>query len=193
MATSNPESQSAEALSLGMKIRTERLKRRFNLRQLASAAGVTPSLLSQIERGIANPSLKTLRNIANALDVPVTVFFGESISPEQQIVRKHERRRLTSPESDVVYELLSPRLQRQIEFAIMILQPGASSVPEPMSHGGEECALVEGGPVELHLEDTVFELQDGDSVFIPPYSRHRWVNPGKDTVRVIFAVTPPLF
>ncbi|MDI3270539.1 MAG: XRE family transcriptional regulator [Bacillota bacterium] len=193
MATSDPEANAAEALSLGTKIRTERLKKRFNLRQLANAAGVTPSLLSQIERGIANPSLKTLRSIASALEVPVTVFFGDTVDPEQQIVRKHARRRLTSPESDVVYELLSPRLQRQIEFAVMILKPGASSVPEPMSHGGEECALVEGGPVQLHLDETVFELKDGDSVFIPPYSRHRWVNPGQTTVRVIFAVTPPLF
>lgn len=60
---------------LGDRLRDFRQQRRFSLRELATRADVSASLLSQIENGKANPSVTTLHNIASALDVPLVYFF----------------------------------------------------------------------------------------------------------------------
>lgn len=67
-----------DELNIGEKLRTARRKQKLSLRELASRADVSPSLLSQIENGRANPSVMTLYNVAGALAVPITFFFPEA-------------------------------------------------------------------------------------------------------------------
>jgi transcriptional regulator with XRE-family HTH domain len=65
----------SDVLNIGEKLRAARQKEKLSLRELASRADVSPSLLSQIENGRANPSVMTLYNVAGALNVPITFFF----------------------------------------------------------------------------------------------------------------------
>lgn len=62
---------------IGKKLRTARLRRRLSLRELAERAEVSASLLSKVENGKANPSVRSLHSIAEALVVPVNYFFPE--------------------------------------------------------------------------------------------------------------------
>ncbi len=62
-------------LDLGEKLRTARTNQNLSLRELATKAEVSASLLSQIENGKANPSVRSLHSIADALSVPVDYFF----------------------------------------------------------------------------------------------------------------------
>ncbi|MCI0708676.1 MAG: cupin domain-containing protein [Chloroflexi bacterium] len=64
-----------DVLNIGARLRAARRKQKLSLRVLASRADVSPSLLSQIENGRANPSVMTLHNVASALAVPITFFF----------------------------------------------------------------------------------------------------------------------
>ncbi|MCG4471113.1 helix-turn-helix domain-containing protein, partial [Lawsonibacter sp. DFI.6.74] len=67
------------------------------------------SMLSQIERGLSNPSINTLKMIAKALEVPLFNFFKENKNSEQLVVRKDKRVKLTFPENNnLMYEMLSP-------------------------------------------------------------------------------------
>jgi transcriptional regulator with XRE-family HTH domain len=66
-----------DVLNIGAKFRAARLKQNMSLRELAAKADVSPSLLSQIENGRANPSVMTLYNVAGALSVSVTYFFPD--------------------------------------------------------------------------------------------------------------------
>lgn len=66
-----------DVLNIGAKFRAARLQQNMSLRELASKADVSPSLLSQIENGRANPSVMTLYNVAGALSVSVTYFFPD--------------------------------------------------------------------------------------------------------------------
>ncbi|MCZ7665555.1 MAG: helix-turn-helix domain-containing protein [Thermoleophilia bacterium] len=67
----------ADALEgVGARMRALREERAMSLRALARLIDVTPSLISQIETGKINPSVSSLYAIANALDVPMDVFFG---------------------------------------------------------------------------------------------------------------------
>ena len=67
-----------DVLNIGEKLRAARQQQKLSLRELASRADVSPSLLSQIENGRANPSVMTLYNVAGALNVPITFFFPGS-------------------------------------------------------------------------------------------------------------------
>lgn len=67
-----------DVLNIGEKLRVARKENHLSLRELAARADVSPSLLSQIENGRANPSVMTLYNIAGALSLPITFFFPGS-------------------------------------------------------------------------------------------------------------------
>ena len=153
-------------LELGPRIRALRLERRLTLQAVAEQAGVSQSLISQVERGLASPSINTLRRIAGALGVPIAaLFLGGDMSDDESdgagrrlVVRRHERKGLNIPRSKVVYELLTPDLNRKIEFIWIEYEPGAISHPEPMSHPGEENAVCLEGSVVVTIDQQEFVL-----------------------------------
>ncbi|MGQ9515816.1 MAG: helix-turn-helix domain-containing protein, partial [Anaerolineae bacterium] len=107
---------------IGERIRKRRTELRMSLREVAEKAGVTASFLSQIERELADPSIKSLRRIAEALDVPVFYFLSDE-QEHRPVVRRHERKKLTLPRSQVTYELLTPDLNRKMEMFIGRIHP----------------------------------------------------------------------
>lgn len=70
---------------IGKKLRTARRQQGLSLRELAARAKVSPSLLSKIENGKANPSVRSLHSVADALSLPITHFFPEQETAEQHI------------------------------------------------------------------------------------------------------------
>ena len=72
-------------INIGEKIAQNRKNKGLSIRDLAKLAEVTPSLLSQIERGLANPSVNSLKSIANALNVPLFTFFTSEVIKEDLI------------------------------------------------------------------------------------------------------------
>jgi transcriptional regulator with XRE-family HTH domain len=183
-------------LNIGKIITDIRKKKKMNLKDLSLATGTTSSMLSQIERGLANPSINTLKTIAQVLDVPLFTFFMEEEQQARLIVRAEERRKIVLPsegKEPITYELLSPDLKGDIEFAIMTLTPKSHTSMDNFKHIGEEVAYVTKGKVVLYLEEKEVVLFSGDSVRIPPNMLHRWTNPYDKDAEVLWAVTPPSF
>ncbi len=171
-----------------------RKRKDLTIKELANLIGSTPSLLSQIEKGSANPSLNTIKQISKALDVPLFNFFINDDSTENLVVRKDSRKKIMFAEDDsFAYELLTPNSQGDIEFILMKVPPKKSSSKELFSHKGEEVAYVVKGCINLHIMNSLIELNCGDSVKIPAYSKHKWENIGDVECEVVFAVTPPSF
>ena len=107
-------------INIGEKITQYRKSKGLSIRELAKLADVTPSLLSQIERGLANPSVNSLKAIANALSTPLFTFFTSEVVKEDLIVRGNNRKKVILPgEDNVIYEMLTPGLGDNLEFAIM--------------------------------------------------------------------------
>lgn len=195
----DPEDGAAE---LGRKIRELRSKAGLTAREVAVAAGVSRSLVSQIERGTASPSVTTLRRIAAALGVPVAQLFlgtGEASSGETDrygrrlVVRRGERKGLHLPGADVVYELLTPDLNRRVEFIWIEYPPGDATPAEPMSHPGEENALCLEGEVVVVIDGEEFVLGEGDSISFDSGIPHRVENRGATRATLVSAITPPAF
>ncbi|WP_037351351.1 helix-turn-helix domain-containing protein [Anaeroarcus burkinensis] len=182
-----------DSIELGQKIATARNNKGLSLRQLALSVNVSPSLLSQIERGLANPSLNTLRMIAVSLDIPLFSLFVEPTNVNKLITRANNRKKIIFPHSNWEYTLLSPDLTGAIEMVLMSIPPHSQSSEVSLSHAGEEVAYVLAGTVTLYLDETTETLEKGDSVKIPPSIRHMWKNETDSTVEVIFAVTPANF
>lgn len=183
-----------DELNIGKKLLEFRESKGFTLRELAQKTSLTPSMLSQLERGLVNPSINTLRVIAMALEVPLFRFFQEDEDNRSLIVRKGMRKTIGQPgQSDVEYDLLTPNVSGSIEFCMMHIPPKSNSGEGSQRHDGEEVAYVLSGRVTLLLDGTPETLEAGDSVRIPPRMVHCWENPGDEEVQVIFAVTPPSF
>jgi len=182
-----------EELNIGKRVQELRMKRNLSIRGLSQRCGMTPSMLSQIERGIVNPSINTLKQISQALDMPMFLFFKEDENRDI-IVRRDMQKTLGRPEDrDVVYRLLTPDVTGSIEFCLMVIPPRSGSESQVQSHSGEEVAYVVQGPVEIVVSEVSYTLETEDSIRIPPMSSHKWINHMDGPVKVVFAITPPSF
>lgn len=192
-----------EALELGREIRALRLQAGMTLQSLGRAAGVSQSLISQIERGLASPSITTLRRIAASLNVPIAaLFLGSAESSNggetdklgrRLVVRRRERKGLHVPRSKIVYELLTPDLNRKIEFIWIEYEPGAVTNPAPMSHPGEENAVCLEGAVVVTIDGQEFALNEGDSISFDSGRPHQVENRTDERAVLVSAITPPAF
>ena len=113
--------ETAEAV--GPTMRRLRSQAKKSLRELARDAGVSPGFLSQLERGLADPSLATLQKISSALDVPITALFEQDVPAPSFVLRASQRRETTFPDSGVTYESLSPACDRVLDVWIGSIPP----------------------------------------------------------------------
>jgi transcriptional regulator with XRE-family HTH domain len=174
---------------LGDGIRAERQRQALTLAQLAERAELSISALSQIERGVTDPSIGSLRRIAGALKVP---FFQFLVDPDvpQPVVRKAQRRTIRFPDRALEYQLLTPNLRGPFEVLSLELTPGAASGEEALGHDSEECLLVLRGSVRVELATQVYQLDDGDAISIQRNIPHRVVNAGAVAAEVITIISP---
>lgn len=182
-----------DELNIGGKLQAARAERGITIRELSELSGVTSSMLSQIERGLANPSIKTLKDIAEALKMPLYLFF-KTEENEEFIVRHDNRRTIgRQDEQDMSYSLLTPGMIGTIEFCLMEIPAGSDHASKAQSHIGEEVAYVLSGPVDIVMDQNTYTLETGDSLRIAPHSVHRWLNHEGQPAQIIFAITPPSF
>lgn len=178
---------------IGSRIRQARTSMGKTLEELAQQVGVTRSFLSQVERGLASPSLTTLRRIAGEMGVPVFLLFTDGTSPRNALVRKTGRQNLVLPNASAGYQLLSPDLNRKIEMILTTVRVGSASCEVPLSHPGEECAFLLRGRVSVRVGDEDFILEEGDTLYFDCTLPHRIVNLGDMPAEILSAISPPSF
>ena len=177
---------------IGERIRALREQQGMTLNELAQTVGLSASAVSQIERGIVEPSLRTLRVLAGALDTPIFSFFLES--PSQDIhVRKDRRLAFSPPDRKARYELVTPDFNRRLEMMLMYLNPGTCSSNEPLPHRGDECLVVLRGTAQVLAAGQRYPLYEGDSLYIVEGTPHKVTNVGDNQLVCVIGVTPPSF
>lgn len=177
---------------IGERIRSRRNELGMSLRGLADRVDLTASFLSQIERDLADPSIKSLRRIADALDVPMLYFLveEESASP---VVRKNERRKLFLPRTKATFELLTPDLNRKMELFISRVNPGQPNVAHRLTRPTEECLFVMEGQLRIQLDDVAYDLDAGDSIYFEGQRLRGMIATGNEQVVFLSALTPAIF
>lgn len=196
------DSRQDRLLALGGEIRALRRERGLSAGALARRCGVSPSLISQVERGLTAPSLEVLWAIAQALEVPMGTFFqpaavesagsATGASTRVAVVRADRRKRLGLTPS-LTYQLLSPDLQHRIELIWAEFAPGEEGPLEPFVHAGEEQMVVIQGEMHVWIGEEVWVLGPGDAITFDSAIPHRAGNRGEVPAVVIAAITPPSF
>src|SRR6185436_4428501 len=180
-------------VDLGARIRARRLARHETLRELAAEAAVTESFLSQVERGVASPSIASVQRIARALDTSIAELFATDESAGT-VVRVHDRRKIVYQGLGAVDEFLTRGTEGRLQVIYTTIQPGGGTGDEAYAHeSDEEVVVVLEGSLDLWVGAEHYRLETGDAVTHSSRVPHRNTNPGPGVARVLFCITPPSF
>ncbi|MBR0961074.1 cupin domain-containing protein [Bradyrhizobium japonicum] len=185
------EADDAVDQRLGETVRLLRQRAGLSIQDVANKTGLSTGMISQLERARAMPSIRTLRLLSIALDVPISYFFESSDPADGQryIVRKNNRRLLRLTASGVVKEALTPEGKGQLELYELTLNPGASSGTDFLQHTGEKAGYILSGSLRLWLDNQAHLLEAGDSFRFPSIVPHMFDNPTQQVARAIWVTT----
>jgi transcriptional regulator with XRE-family HTH domain len=191
---------------IGAHLRERRQQLRLSLRELADRLGVSASLISQIERGLANPSVSTLYAIVAELDIslddllftdgrPASRTTDESTAGAASarvfapIQRAHERQHIRLA-SGVIWERLTTRAEPGVEFLYVIYEVGGASSLEDayQRHSGHEWGYVVSGVLEVTIGFDAHVLEPGDAISFDSTTPHRLANIGDTPVHAVWFV-----
>lgn len=170
----------------GAEIREIRKQKQLTLQSLAEKTGLSSSLLSQIERGLVDPTVGTFWKICSALDVPINHFFRIN-EGQDPVIRGNQRKVIQLRNTNVKYHVLTPLQQGKIEFLLVEIEPGETLQPELVSHSGEECGFIIQGELKVLLDDQEYHLYEGDSMGFVSTKPHRYINPSNNVSISIWA------
>ena len=182
---------------LGDKVREIRKSRNITLGQLAEASGLTASYISQMERNLTEPSISSLRKIAQVLQLPVYAFLEEDTA-HTFVIRKDGRKRLHFQQSGISYEYLTPvgageDSNPMLEIVEFTLEPGKWTNDVHLSHAhAEECIIVTEGAVTVDCVTEKVILNKGDSIYLKSNTPHNVYNHTEETAAAMFCTTPPV-
>jgi transcriptional regulator with XRE-family HTH domain len=177
---------------VGERLRQLRADRKLTILELAAKAGVSAGIISQIERGNSNPSMKTLQRLRTALGVNLWEFLDPRsgiTSEDTPFVRRADQRaRILASGTGLVKELLSPRNDENLRFMIITMPPG--SISEDVLIGtGDKGGLVLSGRVVLSVGDSTTELGEGDSFQFKSNIPHGIANRSAEEAKLIWIMS----
>ncbi len=179
---------------IGKRIKALRTAKQLTLKQVAAGAGCSDVFLSQVERSLASPSIATLKNIANALEVSIIDLIRDEDEGQDQVVtRKEDRIQFKFPHTEVYSELLTRNVKRKtMQPLYKVVKPGCGS-EGLYSHQGEELGIVLEGTLELTVDNQVYQLETGDSFYFQSSRQHGYQNKGSVDAVLIWVISPPTF
>jgi transcriptional regulator with XRE-family HTH domain len=181
---------------IGDKVRTLRLKKKMGLVELGKHTGLSPALLSKIERGRLFPTLPTLLRIALVFSVGLDYFFaGSREKPVAVVSRKGERVRLPERAGarDAAYRFESldyPATERRFNSYYAEFSAAAAEKPKRHDHPGVEFIYVLDGTLGLQVGDDDYELEAGDSMYFDATVSHAYRRAAGRTCSAIVVTAP---
>ncbi len=159
---------------------------------VARRAGISTSMLSQIERSAVSPSIDTLFSVCGALGVAMSQLF-RSIADQDRVHIRQRGERLVNDTGGVCYEQLALTVDtaHPAELFLLKIEPGRSVGMPESGHGGEEMGYVLSGTAVLTVNGKEYAIQNGDSVSFNSTFPHRLYNNGKRTFNALWSVSPP--
>jgi transcriptional regulator with XRE-family HTH domain len=187
------KSNRGPAEDLGQRIRELRRRNKVTLRALAHEVGVSESFVSQVERGVANPSMATLRRMAEALGESVaSLFVGGEVTG--MVVRAGERKRMAHPAGSLDDYLLTPAGAKTLQVIYSAIAVGQGSGDEPYSHAAdEECVIILSGQLDVGVSGELHRLATGDALLLDPKQPHSYHNPGPEPATALWVMSPPIY
>ncbi|MEM6461870.1 MAG: cupin domain-containing protein [Pseudomonadota bacterium] len=188
--TADPEDHGA----LATRLRERRRELGLTLKAVADSAGLSVGFISQIERGIAVPSLSSLVSVSRVLDVNVGDFLtSQPRSDENEVQTRHADRPVFAvSESSVTYERVSSSFPGHVLRSVIINEPPGHR-SEPIAHEGEEMMFVLEGNITVEIDGERRVLATGDSVHFPSTRVHSSWNHTDRPATILWTGTMDVF
>ena len=182
--------QPSQAVLIGQRLKVLRKERGLTIARLAAEAGMSAGLVSQIERGTANPSLNTLEKLREVLGANIWEFREVPKEPsEASFVRRAPNRpKVVVGANGFSKELLSPQNNEAMRFMILTIPPGAQN-NETLTGPGDKGGYVLEGEVLLSVGSEAAVLSPGDSFQFSSTETHRVENHSGETARVLWIIS----
>jgi len=178
--------------NLGMRLRAMRTEQGLTLKELAARTDMSIGMLSQIERGVSSPSMRSLRHLCAALGVDGAALFtstdaaAPNTASSEFVVWGNQRKPLRLADSGVTKYRVTPSNCASLEAFLMELEPGAASDPNFLVQTGDKVGYVISGKLRVFIGDEILLLQAGDTYGFAGNRGYRWEN-GWDK-RTVFLV-----
>ncbi len=166
---------------LGAKIKSIRLMRGLSQKHLADLTGVTPSTISQVEKNLIYPSLPALFRIAESLSVEVATLFKDHGLEKNLFVYSSEQRstavldNFSKEDADALW-LLPNDLESTVDAVIITIRPGKKLAGHFFAHKGEELGYLIAGRLEMIIDNHIYQVNPGDTVFLLKDIPSQWRN-----------------
>jgi transcriptional regulator with XRE-family HTH domain len=184
-------SKAAEPPRVGAALAALRRQRGLALDELSRRAGVSKSMLSQIERAQANPTVAVVWRLASALGVGLADLLGEGrpAEPLLAVQPAHALPLLASPDAKCELRILGPiDLAGRFEWYQLTVQAGGTLDSQPHEPGSREHLTVLAGALEVRAGGEASRVRHGETARYAVDVPHRIHNPGKTTAQALLVV-----
>jgi transcriptional regulator with XRE-family HTH domain len=185
--------QGLKRYSIGQKLRRLRLRKSMGLNELSKHTGLSPSLLSKLERDLMHPTLPTLLRIAFVFSVGLEYFFNPEPKPVLAIVRKRERVRFPErPDTrhpSYQFESLDFLAEnRKLNAYYAEFETAERSHVRRHQHAGVEFIYVISGKLALQIGEDEPELAEGDAIYFESAVPHGYRKAGSRRTTALVVV-----
>ena len=177
-------------VNVGQRLRELRLERDLSIRALAERSGLNVNTFSLIENNKASPSVSTLQQIAQALQVPISAFFEIKHGHSKVAYQKSGQRPHAPFAHGEMWDLGAGMPRQGAEPLIITLNARADSGKNPIVHTGREFVYCLEGNVAYMVGEETYQLDPGDSLMFEAYLPHRWQNLNETPSRLLLVLCP---
>jgi transcriptional regulator with XRE-family HTH domain len=170
---------------VGFQIRRLRNDRGLTLQHVADRTGVSVSMLSMLERGVAGASISTLVAVASALGVHMSDLFEQESEPHSPVRRREDQIEVQTA-AGVLRRVAHNDSGHGLEMVVNQYAPGTASGARAVHHSGTEFGLVLDGELTVVLEGVRHDLRPGDSITYRSTQPHLIRNDGQVPARAVW-------
>lgn len=161
----------------------------LSLDVVAEQTGVSKSMLGQIERGVANPSVSVIGKIVSGLRVELDELVKNPLE-ELLYIPKNQIQPTKELENKYrVYTYFPYDKDKAFEIYVIEIFPGASYLSGSHGEGTKEYLMVDTGSLKLRIEERCQMLESGDAIRFDTDKEHEYINVSEEMLRltIVFA------
>jgi transcriptional regulator with XRE-family HTH domain len=179
-----------DEIQVGDRLRAIRTELGLSIRALAELSGLNVNTLSLIENGRTSPSVGTLQQLAQSLQVPITALFETDHGEKKIVFQKNGVRPRAAFLHGLMEDLGAGMPRFGAEPLIVTLNPHADSGKNPIVHTGREFVYCVEGHIAYTVDVETFLLELGDSLLFEAYLPHHWKNLDATPSRALLVLCP---
>lgn len=180
--------KSMEEINVGYKFKQIRENAGLTLKQVSAMSGLSVSFISQIERGVVDPSWSSLKKISAALNIKLKDLFDE---PPRPYTLVRDGQGYQSVTHHIRREFLASMDNASMEMILTAFPPHSSS-GTILPHPGEEFVWILEGTLNVTVDGTTHVMCAGDSIYFQSTYPHEWQNKSGQVCKVLWVDNPPV-